>query len=118
MTAFLHIYPFLIAGWIFLCGLYGIATSKHLVHMVISLVIVQSSTYVLLLNIGYRVHGAAPVFVNIKPGAVTVDPIVQALMLTDVVVEATIMALMLAMADRAHDNAGTLSPDDLRMMRG
>ncbi|HEV2327080.1 MAG TPA: cation:proton antiporter subunit C [Terracidiphilus sp.] len=118
MTGFIHIYPYLIAGWIFLCGLYGIVTSKHLVHMVISLVIVQSSTYVLLLNIGYRVHGAAPVFVGIKPGAVTVDPIVQALMLTDIVVEATIMALMLAMADRAHDNAGTLSPDDLRMMRG
>lgn len=118
MTAFLHIYPYLIAGWIFLCGLYGIATSRHLVHMVISLVIVQSSTYVLLLNIGYRAHAAAPVFVGLQPGAPTVDPVVQALMLTDVVVEATIMALMLAMADRAHDNAGTLSPDDLRMMRG
>lgn len=118
MTAFLHIYPYLIAGWIFLCGLYGIATSRHLVHMVISLVIVQSSTYVLLLNIGYRANAAAPVFVGLQPGAPTVDPVVQALMLTDVVVEATIMALMLAMADRAHDNAGTLSPDDLRMMRG
>lgn len=118
MSDFVHIYPYLIAGWIFLCGLYGIATSKHLVHMVISLAVMQTSTYVLLLSIGYRVHGAAPVFLELKPGAVTVDPIVQALMLTDIVVEATIMALMLAMADRAHDRAGTLSPDDLRLMRG
>ena len=118
MNSFLEIYPYLIAGWIFLCGLYGIATSKHLVHTVVCLAVMQTSTYVLLLNIGYRVHGAAPVFVGIKPGVLTVDPVVQALMLTDVVVEATVVALMLAMAVKANDRAGTLSPDDLRMMRG
>jgi len=118
VNSFLEIYPYLIAGWIFLCGLYGIATSKHLVHTVVCLAVMQTSTYVLLLNVGYRIHGAAPVFVGIKPGAVTVDPVVQALMLTDVVVEATVVALMLAMAVKAHDRAGTLSPDDLRMMRG
>lgn len=118
MSSLLQVYPYLIAGWIFLCGLYGIATSRHLVHMVISLAVLQTSTYVLLLNIGYRIHGAAPVFVGISPGTITVDPVVQALMLTDVVVEATVMALLLAMAVTAHDRAGTLSPDDLRMMRG
>lgn len=118
MNSFLQIYPYLIAGWIFLCGLYGIATSKHLVHMVISLAVLQTSTYVLLLNIGYRLHGAAPVFADISPGVTTVDPVVQALMLTDIVVEATVVALLLALAVTAHDRAGTLSPDDLRMMRG
>lgn len=118
MNSFWGMYPYLIAGWIFLCGLYGIATSRHLVHMVISLAVLQTSTYVLLLNIGYVLHGVAPVFADISPGAKTVDPVVQALMLTDVVVEATVVALMLAMAVKAHDNAGTLSPDDLRMMRG
>lgn len=118
MNSFLQIYPYLIAGWIFLCGLYGIATSKHLVHMVISLAVLQTSTYVLLLNIGYLINGAAPVFADISPGATTVDPIVQALMLTDVVVEATVVALLLAMVVTVHDRAGTLSPDDLRMMRG
>lgn len=110
--------PFVVAGWIFLCGLYGIVTSNHLVHTVISLVVLQTSTYVLLLAIGYRVHGAAPVFVGISPGTVTVDPVVQALMLTDVVVEATVVALLLAFVVRAYECAGTVSPDDLRLMRG
>ena len=118
MNTVLHIFPYLIAGWIFLCGLYGIASSKHLVHMVISLAVLQTSTYVLLLNIGFRTNGVAPIFADISPGHITVDPVVQALMLTDVVVEATVVALLLAMVVKAYEQGGTLSPDDLRVMRG
>lgn len=117
MTLF-HLVPYAVAAWLFFCGLYGIIISKHLVHTVISLVILQTSTYVLLLAIGFRWNGVAPVFAGISPGVVTVDPVVQALMLTDVVVEATIVALLLAMVVKAHEKAGTLSPDDLKMMRG
>ena len=118
MNHLAQIYPYLIAGWIFLCGLYGIASSKHLVHMVISLAILQTSTYVLLLNIGFRKAVAAPIFADISPGVTVVDPVVQALMLTDVVVEETVVALLLAMVVKAYERAGTLSPDDLRLMRG
>jgi len=118
MNQFAQIFLYLVAGWVFLCGLYGIASSRHLVHMVMSLAVTQTSTYVLLLNIGFRIHGAAPVFADISVGVTTVDPVVQALMLTDVVVEATVMALLLAIIVKAYEKAGTLSPDDLRVMRG
>lgn len=110
--------PYAVAAWLFLCGLYGIVTSRHLVHMVMCLAILQTSTYVLLLAIGFRKGGYAPVFADISPGVITVDPVVQALMLTDVVVEATVVALLLAMVVKAYEKAGTVSPDDLRMMRG
>lgn len=118
MTAVFHLLPYAVAAWLFFCGIYGIVTSSHLVHMVISLAVMQTSTYVLLLAIGFRWNGVAPVFADISPGVVTVDPIVQALMLTDVVVEATVVALLLAMVVKAHEKAGTVSPDDLKMMRG
>lgn len=118
MTAAFNLLPYAVAAWLFFCGLYGIVTSSHLVHTVISLAIMQTSTYVLLLAVGFRWNGAAPVFAGISPGVVTVDPIVQALMLTDVVVEATVVALLLAMVVKAHEKAGTVSPDDLKMMRG
>lgn len=111
-------FPYYIAAWIFLCGLYGIVRSRHLVHTVICLTILQSSTYVLLLAVGFRKGGYAPVFAGISPGAVTVDPVVQALMLTDIVVEATVVALLLAMVVKAFEKGGTTSPDDLRFMRG
>ena len=82
------------------------------------LAVLQSSTYVLLLAIGYRVGGVAPVFADVSPGRLTVDPVVQALMLTDVVVEAVVVALLLAMVVKAHEKSGCDSPDDLRTMRG
>ena len=110
--------PYFVAGWLFLCGLYGLVSSRDLVHSVMCLAIVQSSTYVLLLAIGYRIGGAAPVFADISPGKLTVDPVVQALMLTDVVVEAVVVALFLAMVVKAHEKSGSVSPADLRTMRG
>lgn len=114
----IHMFPYIIAAWLFFCGLYGIVTSKHLIHTVVCLAVLQTSTYVLLLNIGFRVGGAAPVFVGISPGTLTVDPLVQALMLTDIVVEATVFALLLSMLVKSFEKAGTLSPDDLRILRG
>ncbi|MGA7157371.1 MAG: NADH-quinone oxidoreductase subunit K [Acidobacteriaceae bacterium] len=118
MPPVLHLMPYLLAAWLFFCGLYGLVTSRHLVHMVICLAILQSSTYMLLLGIGYRVGGAAPIFADIAPGRLTVDPVVQALMLTDVVVEAVVVALLLAMVVKAHEKSGTVSPDELRTLRG
>ncbi len=110
--------PYAVAAWIFLWGLYGIITSKNLVHQVVCLAILQTSTYVLLLGIGYKAGGTAPVFADIPVGTVVVDPLVQALMLTDVVVEATVMALLLAMVVKANELAGTVDPDELRILTG
>jgi multicomponent Na+:H+ antiporter subunit C len=118
MPHILHSLPYFVAAWLFFCGLYGLAISRHLVHSVICLAILQTSTYVLLLAIGYRIGGAAPVFADIPPGTVTVDPVVQALMLTDVVVEAVVVALLLAMVVKAYEKGGCVSPSDLRTMRG
>lgn len=110
--------PYAIAAWIFLWGLYGIVTSKNLVHQVICVAILQTSTYVLLLAIGYKVGGTAPVFADIPVGTVVVDPLVQALMLTDIVVEATVMALLLSMVVKANELAGTVDPEELRFLMG
>ena len=118
MPHILNSFPYFVAAWLFFCGLYGVVTSKHLVHAVVSLAVLQSSTYILLLSIGYRVGGAAPIFADIPVGKLTVDPVVQALMLTDVVVEAVVVALLLAMVVKAHERSGSVSPDDLRTMRG
>ena len=110
--------PYAVAAWIFLWGLYGIVTSKNLVHQVVCLAILQTSTYVLLLGIGYKIGGTAPIFADIPVGTPVVDPLVQALMLTDVVVEATVMALLLSMVVKANEIAGTVDPEELRIMMG
>ena len=48
------ILPYLVAVWLLVVGLWGVITSRHLVHMVLCLSVVQGSTYVLLLAVGYR----------------------------------------------------------------
>ncbi len=110
--------PYAVTVCLFLVGLYGIVTSRHTVHMIMCLVVIQSSTYVLLGSIGFRQGGVAPVFLDVAPGTWAVDPVVQALMLTDVVVEATVMALLLALAVQAHKLTGSVDPEELRVMRG
>jgi multicomponent Na+:H+ antiporter subunit C len=110
--------PYAVAAWLFLIGLYGVVTSRNLVHMVICLGVVQSSSYVLLLAIGYRSGATAPIFADIPVGTPAVDPVVQALMLTDVVVEVTVLALLLALAVQVHKRHGTLDPNKLQKLKG
>jgi multicomponent Na+:H+ antiporter subunit C len=114
----MQIFPFVVVAWILMVGLYGIVTSRHLVHQIICLIVVQSSTYVLLLGVGYRRGAAAPYFSDIPPHTPAVDPVVQALTLTDVVVEAAVTALLLAIAVQAHKRFGTLDPQELVQLKG
>jgi len=109
--------PWLIAGWLLLVGLYGIVSSRHYVHLIGCISIVQSSTYVLLLAVGYRWGAGPPIFYSHPPGTPAVDPVLQALVLTDIVVGATVTALLLAMALQIHKRRGTLDPNALRPMQ-
>ena len=106
------------AAWLLLIGLYGIVTSRHLVHLILCLTILQASTYVLLTGIGYRPDATAPVFADISPSQRAVDPVVQALMLTDIVVEATVVALLLAITVQIKKRFGTTDPNQVDMLKG
>src|SRR5689334_24791067 len=107
----MSVLPYLVAVWLLLVGLYGVVTSRHLVHLVLCLSVMQASTYVLLLAVGYRTGGQAPIFADIPANTPVVDPVVQALTLTDVVVEATVSAVLFALAIQAHRRFGTADPD-------
>jgi multicomponent Na+:H+ antiporter subunit C len=109
---------YLVAVWLLVAGLYGVITSRHLVHLILCLGVMQASTYVLLLAIGWRTGGAAPIYVDIPASTPVVDPVVQALTLTDVVVEATVVAVLLALTVQAHKRFGTCDPDELGALRG
>ena len=110
--------PYFVCAWLFLMGLYGIITSRNFVHLIVCLAILQSSTYVLLLGIGYKWGGVPPVFAGASVGTPAVDPVVQALMLTDIVVEATVVALLLSLAVQLHKHTRTLNPDELEALEG
>lgn len=109
-----------VAAWLFLAGGLGIARSRHLVQTVVALSIAQSGTYVLLLAIGFQKGASAPIFGNTTPlkASVVVDPVVQAMTLTDIVVSATVTALLAALAVQIAKLHHTADPDELRSLRG
>jgi multicomponent Na+:H+ antiporter subunit C len=109
--------PYAVAAWLFVIGLWGVVSSRNLVRTVLSLTIVQSSTYLLLLAVGYRVKGQAPIIADIPATSNLVDPVVQVLVLTDIVIEATVTALLLALVVQAHKRFRSVDPDDLRPLR-
>jgi multicomponent Na+:H+ antiporter subunit C len=112
------ILPYVAAAWICVVGLYGAITSRNLIHLALCLTVTQSSTYLLLLAIGYVKGGGAPIFKGVKLGTTAVDPVVQALTLTDIVVSVTVVSLILALALDAHKQTGTVDPDGLAEFEG
>lgn len=114
----MSVLPYLLAAWLFLFGLYGVTTSRNFIHLILCLSVCQSSTYVLLLAIGYRNRATAPIFFEVSEKTRAVDPVVQALVLTDIVVSVTVSALLLALALDTHKRQGSLDPDELHAMRG
>ncbi|MBD5633476.1 MAG: cation:proton antiporter subunit C [Candidatus Eremiobacteraeota bacterium] len=107
--------PYAVAAVVFAVGIYGVITSRHLVHQILCVSIAQSSTYVLLLAIGFRSGAGPPIFLSAPASRVLgVDPIAQALALTDVVVSAATTALLLARALRVHESGGSTRPQTQR----
>jgi len=99
-------------------GLYGVATTRNMIQLVGCLFVAQSSTYLLLLSIGFRAGATAPIFYDVPPGTPVVDPVVQALTLTDVVVEAAVSALILVFAVQGAKRTGSLDPGRLVPLKG
>jgi multicomponent Na+:H+ antiporter subunit C len=69
------------------------------------------------LGAGYVTGAVAPYFFDVPVHTPAVDPVVQALALTDVVVEAAVTALLLSFAVQAHKRFGTLDPHELVSLR-
>jgi multicomponent Na+:H+ antiporter subunit C len=110
--------PYLLAVWIFLVGLFGIVRSRNLIDIAVCVSVCQSATYALLLAVGYRDKGTAPVYSDIPTSRRVVDPVVQSLTLTDIVVAVAVSALLLAFAVKAFDHKDSLDPADIAEQTG
>jgi multicomponent Na+:H+ antiporter subunit C len=77
----------------------------------------QSGSYVLLLGLGFKWQAGPPIFYDHPPGTPAVDPVLQALVLTDIVIGAAVTALLLAIAIQVQKRRGTLDPQRLRPLR-
>lgn len=114
------VYPYLVAVFVFLVGALGVARSRNMIHAVVCLSVSQAGTYLLLLAVGFQKNAPPPVFGSpaARPTLRVTDPLVQAMALTDIVVSATVTALLLAIAVQVHKRHNTLDPNELSALRG
>ncbi|NBI06064.1 NADH-quinone oxidoreductase subunit K [Senegalia massiliensis] len=96
---------------IVLIGLFGLSTSKGIIKTIISLNITQAAIILLFLSIGATEGGEIPILNGIAEKIV--DPIPQALMITTIVIGASITALSLMLAIKVFHYYGTLSWKEL-----
>jgi multicomponent Na+:H+ antiporter subunit C len=117
VTALVDAAPYLVAGWLVLVGLYGVVTSRHLLHAVLSLSVTHSAVWIVLLAIGLG-DGADPPIVDEGVTAPVADPVLQGLSVTDIVVGAAVTSLLLAFAVQIRKRCGTVDPAELRDLVG
>ncbi len=109
---------------LFLIGLYGLIIHRNMMRMVLCLALMESSTFLMLIVQGFRVKATAPIFSQayggqIIPGVTNVvDPIVQALTLTSIVIGVATLAMALALVIQLVRHNRTLDVRRLRSLRG
>lgn len=106
---------------LFLIGLYGVVRHRNLVRMLLSLGLMESATFLMLISLGFRAGGTAPIFyeAHIVPGeTVVVDPIMQALTLTSIVIGVVTLAMALSLIIHIARHFRTLDAHRIRDLRG
>ena len=97
-------------------GLAIIVLKKNLIKIVIGMGILDSGINLLLISIGYRVNGTAPIFSD--NSTYFVDPIPQALTLTSIVIGACVTALAFSIVIKINKHYNSIESDDIRRIRG
>jgi multicomponent Na+:H+ antiporter subunit C len=103
-------------------GLYGVVVKKNVVKIVISMAIIEYGINFLLILIGYRHGGNAPILRKGMAAADlasrSVDPIPQALVLTAIVVNLGMLILLVAVCIRLYERYGTFDVTEMRRLKG
>ncbi len=93
---------------LFCIGLWAVLGGRNLIRKIIGLSLLNSAVVILFVLGGRIGADAAPILTKSGGGAVVVDPVPQALMLTAIVVGLSISAVALILAVKIHRAYGTL----------
>lgn len=102
-------------------GLYTMVTKKNIMKIVIGMGLLDYGINLLLISIGYRAGGTAPIFTAGEvsgTSTIFVDPVPQALTLTSIVIGACVTALALSLVIKVKEHYGTLDADKVRRLNG
>ncbi|MEM2192016.1 MAG: NADH-quinone oxidoreductase subunit K [Candidatus Hadarchaeales archaeon] len=103
-------------------GLYCLLVRRNLIKMVMGLSVLTDGIHLFLISLGYRtVAGVtAPIYTGgdiSQFAAMAVDPLPQALVLTSIVINVSVLAFALSLAIYAYRHFGTLDVSVMRRLR-
>lgn len=108
---------YLAAAFLIAIGIYALLAKKNLIKMILGITLIDSGVNLLLIAIGYIKGGTAPIILgNVRPSEV-VDPLPQALVLTNIVIGVSVTALSLSIVMRVYKHYKTLNSDEVRDMK-
>ena len=106
--------PFITVVVMLILGLITMVFKRNLIKIVMALHVMGSGVNLFLISLGYREGGIAPIFTN-APGLEMVLPAPQALTLTSIVINISVVALMLSFAVLFYEHFGTLDSRKRRL---
>lgn len=101
----------LVTGILFGCAIY-LLVQKDLVRNVVGTSLLANSVILYIIASGLT-RGRAPIY-PLQPGSIVSDPVVQALVLTAVVINFGATALVLSLVYRVYVTHGSIDQDTLR----
>lgn len=109
--------PFFVAALLVILGIITMLIKRNLIKMIMGLALVEAGVNLLLVSLGYREGGIAPIFTN-APEGVMVMPTVQAMTLTNIVIGIATTALLLSFVMVIYRMYGTANANKVRKLRG
>lgn len=111
----------ILAFVLMIIGCWGLMSRRHLVRIVIGFSLLDTGVHLLLVAIGFRKDGTAPIVADRVSSAdlpaQAVDPVPSALVLTAIVIGLAVTALMLSFVVRMHRRNGGIYVDRNKELR-
>lgn len=103
---------------LFSIGIYCILVKRNLIKIIIGIGIAGYAVNLFFILVGYRAQGRAPILAQDQVIQNMVDPLPQALILTNIVIGLAVTVLIVAIAIRIYEKYGTFDITKIRRLRG
>lgn len=110
--------PYVLCTVLLCIGIYGVVAKKNLVKIVIGLLVIEYAVNLMLILIGYRYGGDAPIMTGEGAAPMFVDPLPQALIVTSIVIGLGVTALVISLCLRLYEKYGTFDILQIRRLKG
>ena len=103
---------------LFLVGLFGLLTRKHLIKIFMSIAIMEASVFIFFIGMSYKVNSVAPIMSSVDTDIKTMnDPIPHAMILTAIVIAMAVLALGVSFAIEYYKLTGKTNIDEMNSLR-